>query len=132
MHVVSLSPTATEMLFAIGAGSQVTAVDDQSNYPANAPKTKLSGYQPNVEAIAGYNPDLVVVDDGAIVPQLTKLKINALAEPAATRLDDSYAQIEQLGAATGHPALAAALVKSMKTKIAKLQAQVPADATPLT
>ena len=42
------------MLFAIGAGSQVVAVDDQSNYPLSAPKTKLSGFQPNIEAIAGY------------------------------------------------------------------------------
>jgi len=52
-RIVSLSPTATEMLFAIGAGAQVIAVDDQSNYPANAPTTKLSGYHPNIEAIAG-------------------------------------------------------------------------------
>ena len=37
--IVSLSPTATETLFAIGAGTQVVAVDDQSNYPAEAPRT---------------------------------------------------------------------------------------------
>src|SRR5690242_12576136 len=60
LRIVSLSPTATEDLFAIGAGPQVIAVDDQSNYPANAPKTKLSGYTPNAEAIAAYKPDLVV------------------------------------------------------------------------
>ena len=59
-RIVSLSPTATEALFAIGAGNQVVAVDDQSDYPKNAPKTNLSGYTPNVEAIAGYKPDLVV------------------------------------------------------------------------
>ncbi len=59
-RIVSLSPTATEDLFAIGAGKQVIAVDNQSNYPANAPKTKLSGYTPNAEAIAAYKPDLVV------------------------------------------------------------------------
>ena len=52
-RIVSLSPTATETLFAIGAGSQVVAVDDQSDYPKSAPKTTLSGYTPNVEAIAG-------------------------------------------------------------------------------
>src|SRR3982074_923029 len=45
-RIVSLAATATEMLFAIDAGSDVVAVDDQSNYPANAPKTKLSGFQP--------------------------------------------------------------------------------------
>ena len=54
--IVSLSATATESLFAIGAGDQVLAVDDQSNYPAEAPVTDLSGFEPNVEAIAGYEP----------------------------------------------------------------------------
>ena len=51
-RIVSLSPTATETLFAIGAGAQVVAVDDQSDYPKQAPHTSLSGYTPNVEAIA--------------------------------------------------------------------------------
>src|SRR5688572_2691950 len=60
VRIVSLSPSATEDLFAIGAGPQVVAVDDQSNYPARAPRTELSGFTPNVEAIAGYRPDLVV------------------------------------------------------------------------
>ncbi len=64
-HIVSLSPTATEMLFAINAGKQVVAVDDQSNYPASAPITKLSGFQPNIEAITAYKPDLVVAAEDA-------------------------------------------------------------------
>ena len=68
-RIVSLSPTATEMLFAIGAGPQVKAVDDQSNYPPQAPHTKLSGYQPNAEAVAGYSPDLVVMSDASIAPR---------------------------------------------------------------
>ena len=74
-HIVSMSPTATEDLFAIGAGSQVVAVDSDSNYPANAPKTDLSAYKPNVEAIAKYRPDLVVISDDIdnIKAQLTKL-----------------------------------------------------------
>ena len=52
--IVSLSPTGTEMLFAIGAGDQVAAVDDQSNYPPEALQKPhdLSGLEPNVEAIA--------------------------------------------------------------------------------
>src|SRR5581483_7591294 len=62
-RIVSLSPTATEMLFAIGAGKQVVAVDDQSDYPKKAPHTKLSGIDVNVEAIARYNPALVVASD---------------------------------------------------------------------
>src|ERR671932_282332 len=59
-RIVSLSPTATEMLFAIGAGNQVVAVDDQSNYPAGAPTTKLSGYEPNAQALAVHDPDFAV------------------------------------------------------------------------
>jgi len=92
-RIVSLSPTATEMLFAIGAGSQVVAVDDQSNYPANAPTTKLSGFQPNIEAIAAYKPDLVVAadDTGSLVHGMTDLSVPTLIEPAAKNLDDSYA-----------------------------------------
>src|SRR5262245_21288893 len=45
-HIVSLSPTATEMLFAIGAGSQVVAVDDQSNYPPSAPPQSCQASSP--------------------------------------------------------------------------------------
>src|SRR5439155_23643930 len=50
-RIVSLSPTATEMLYAIGAGKQVVAVDDQSNYPASVPRTHLSGLKSSAEAI---------------------------------------------------------------------------------
>src|SRR6266566_8389654 len=105
-RIVSLSPTATEMLFAIGAGAQVAAVDDQSNYPASAPMTKLSGFQPNIEAIAAYAPDLVVASDdtAGLVHGIGALNIPILIEPAAKNMSDSYRQIEQLGAATGHGA----------------------------
>ena len=102
-RIVSLSPTATEMLFAIGAGDQVEAVDDQSNYPADAPVTDLSGFEPNVEAIASYEPDLVVyaTEPGDLGASLEGLGIPALQQDAAASLDDMYAQIEQLGMATG-------------------------------
>ena len=123
-RIVSMSPTATEMLFAIGAGSQVVAVDSNSNYPKEAPKTDLSAYQPNIEAIAGYKPDLVVYSDdpGELAAGLSKLGIPAMKEPAATRLDDTYAQIDQLGRATGHTAEAAKLVATMRAEIAKIVA----------
>ena len=132
-RIVSLSATATEMLFAIDAGGQVVAVDDQSTYPANAPKTKLSGYQPNVEAIAGYRPDLVVFanDTGDLAASLRRLAIPALALPAATRLDDSYAQIQQLGKATGHTAEAERLVTGMRREIQQIVADAKVD-RPLT
>ena len=123
--IVSLSPTATEMLFAVGAGSQVAAVDDQSNYPAQAPKTTLSGYKPNVEAIAAEEPDLVVASDdtNGLVAGLGKLKVPVLISPAATKLADSYTQIEQIGAATGHLGEAAAVVARMRKDITDLTTQ---------
>ena len=98
-RIVSLSPTATESLFAIGAGSQVVAVDDQSDYPADVPKTDLSGFNPNVEAIAAQNPDLVVVsnDTNNVVAGLGALKIAVLVEPAAATIEDTYKQIDELG-----------------------------------
>ncbi|HET7466878.1 MAG TPA: ABC transporter substrate-binding protein [Candidatus Dormibacteraeota bacterium] len=132
-RIVSLSPTATEMLFAIDAGPQVVAVDDQSNFPANAPMTKLSGFQPNVEAIVAYKPDLVVAadDTGGIVHALGQLSIATLIEPAAHNLEDSYAQIDQLGAATGHVPEAQALVKKMRAEIAKATSLVAKPSRPL-
>jgi iron complex transport system substrate-binding protein len=127
-RIVSLSPTATESLFAIQAGDQVVAVDDQSNYPAEAPHSKLSGYQPNVEAIAGYRPDLVVAafDPSGLVKGLRKLGIAVLLQSAATNLDEAYAQIEALGHATGHEPDANAVVTRMRDRIAKLVASASA------
>ena len=121
-RIVSLSPPATESLFAIGAGEQVVAVDDQSNYPAEAPHTKLSSYQPNVEAIATYNPDLVVIsyDPTDVVAGLKKLHIPVLMQEAPTDLDGAYAQIEELGQATGHAAEAQDVVADMQSRIGEI------------
>ncbi|MFT4864491.1 MAG: iron complex transport system substrate-binding protein, partial [Ilumatobacter sp.] len=62
-RVVSLSPTHTEIMFAIGAGDLLVAVDDFSNFPAEALElpNQLSGFEPNVEAIAAIEPDLVLI-----------------------------------------------------------------------
>jgi iron complex transport system substrate-binding protein len=121
-EIVSLSATATESLFAIGAGDQVIAVDDQSDYPADAPMTDLSGFEPNVEAIAGYEPDLVIAayDPGGLVDGLEKLDIPVLLQDAAPDLDAAYEQIETLGAATGNVEGAETVVDSMETEIAEL------------
>lgn len=133
VRIVSLSPTATEMLYAIGAGRQVVAVDSDSNYPASAPHTQLSGYQPNVEAIAGYRPDLVVAssDPGGLVRSLSALAIPVLIQPAAQRLADTYAQLHALGAATGHRGAARRVVARMRTQIARIVASVPRPHPPL-
>jgi iron complex transport system substrate-binding protein len=119
-RIVSLSPTTTEDLYAVGAGSQVVAVDNDSDYPAGVPKTTLSGLTPNIEAIAKYNPSLVVAsqNSGGLVAGMTKLGIPVLIEPAVATIDAAYAQIQQLGQATGHADKAATVVAGMKQQIA--------------
>lgn len=134
MRIVSLSPTHTETLFAIGAGPQVIAVDDQSNYPpeVEAVKTDLSGYQPNVEAIAAYEPDLVVSSgDDALTEQLEALGLTVWVGPSATTFDEAYAQIEQLGVATGHVGEAAELVGQLQADLEALAADLPTSEVPL-
>lgn len=132
-RIISLSATGTEDLFAVGAGKQVVAVDAYSTYPASAPRTKLSGYTPNVEAIAKYRPDLVVVSDDLhhIVSQLGKLHIPVLVEPAAANLNDAYAQISQLARATGHPQGATLVVATIRRQVAAIVRSVPRPSTPL-
>ena len=124
VRIVSLSPTATEDLFAIGAGEQVIAVDDQSNFPPEAPMTELSGFEPNVEAIAGYEPDLVVfaTEPGDLGSTLETLGVTALQLDAAPTLEVAYEQIEQLGLATGHTAESEALVDDMRSQVDELVA----------
>lgn len=133
VRIVSLSPTTTELLFAIGAGPQVVAVDDQSNYSPSAPMTKLSGFTPNVEAIVSYSPDLVVAadDTAGLVHGLAALNIPTLVQPAAKKLDDTYVQIDQLGNATGHLAEADALSKKMRADVEKILASVPKPSRPI-
>ncbi|MGH9117826.1 MAG: ABC transporter substrate-binding protein [Acidimicrobiales bacterium] len=132
--IVSMSATATEMLFAIGAGDQVVAVDSTSDYPTDVPTTDLSAFEPNVEAIAGYEPDLVVASDDIndLVAGLEALDIPVLLAPVAAVIDDTYTQIEQLGAATGHVGEAAELVGQMQTELDEIVADLPELTEPLT
>ncbi len=132
-RIVSLSPTATEMLFAIGAGAQVVAVDDQSNYPPEAPRTDLSGFTPNVEAIASKNPQLVVIaaDMGGLKKSLENLGVTVLLQTPASTLDDAYAQVTALGAATGHADGAAKVVTDMKAGVAAAVARAPKPTSPI-
>jgi iron complex transport system substrate-binding protein len=124
-RIVSLSPTATEMLFAIGAGDQVVAVDDQSDFPPGVPTTELSGYEPNVEAIASYEPDLVVATSDASLKSLADLEIPLLVTPAPNTIDDAYTQFEQLGVATEHDAEAAEEVARIGTEIEEIVGSLP-------
>jgi len=130
--IVSLSPTATEMLYAIGAGAQVKAVDEFSNYPPGAPMTKLDGLDPNVEAIASYKPDLVVVSDdtASLDEQLGALGIPVLYLPAVADLTEDYQQYAEIGEATGHAAGAGAEVARIRASITRIVKSVPKLAHP--
>jgi ABC-type Fe3+-hydroxamate transport system substrate-binding protein len=133
-NIVSMSPTATEMLFAIGAGEQVEAVDDYSNYPPEAPITDLSAFTPNAEAVAEYAPDLVVLsnDQNGIVDALDALSIPTLLLPAAESLEDTYEQLETLGKATGHAEEADEVATDVRDRIAAAVESVPADVEGMT
>lgn len=125
--VISLSSTATEMLFAIGAGEQVVAVDDQSNHPEEAPITDLSGFTPNVEAILSYEPDLVIVgfDPGGVVEALETADVPVVFFDAAMTLEDTYRQIEALGRGTGHLREARAVNQTIENGIEQAVANAP-------
>lgn len=117
--IVSLSSTSTEVLFAIGAGDEVVAVDRYSTHPPEAPEGDLDALEPNVEAIAAKDPDLVVLahDSKGIVASLQALDIPVLLHDAPTDLETVYEQIGHLGQATGHVEEAEDLAGNMETKI---------------
>ncbi len=126
-RIVSLSPTATEMLFAVGAGDQVIAVDNYSNFPAEAAELeKVDSFEPNVEAIAGLEPDLVIAtyDPGNLVEQLNALGIAVFFAGAVADLDGAYEQLEQIGALTGNLAAAQEIAAQMRADIDAIVASV--------
>lgn len=118
-RIVSLSPSATEILFAIGAGDQVIAADQFSTYPAEAPTTDLSGFDPNVEAIVAYEPDLVVIatDANDLVASLGELDIPVLAQEAPVDVEAGYDLVAGLGQATGQVDGTAELVATMRAEM---------------
>jgi iron complex transport system substrate-binding protein len=123
-RIVSLSPSATEDLYAIGAGKKVVAVDDNSNFPLGVPITKLSSFNPNAEAIAKYRPDLVIIQinstkGSAVAKQLRSLKIKVYVEKTPTNLSGLYSEISDLGRLTGHKREAASLIKRIKVERTK-------------
>jgi iron complex transport system substrate-binding protein len=136
--IVSLSPTATETLFAIGAGKQVQAVDDDSDFPTTGlPKKRINSLNPSVEAVIGIckattsdkspKPDLVVIsyDVNEIQQKLTAVGVKVLNQEPPTNVDGALAQIEQLGTLTGHVKSADKLAASIKATIAADIASVP-------
>ena len=133
-RVVSMTDASTEDLFAVGAGKQVVAADEYSTYPKAAPTTKLSAFDPNAEAIATYRPDLVVISDNIhhIASQLGALHIPVLLLPAPQNLNDAFAQMQDLGAVTGHSEQAGRLVRRLKHRVATIIRSVKRTKPPIT
>ena len=124
VRIISLSPSATEILFALNADDQVLAVDDNSNFPARVPKSDLSSFTPNVEAIAALDPDLVVLQINAtnaktVRDALTKIEIPVFVEPAAKNVNDTYKEIRLIGKIIDKEKAAKKLIAEMKSRIKK-------------
>lgn len=118
-RIVSCAPTPTEILFAVGAGSQVVGVDDYSDYPSAAQSLPTIGsYTLNLEAIIALQPDLIVSSDLVPLSQLEQLEDQGIPYFIfATRtLEAVYKDISMAGVITGHVAEAEALVSSLKER----------------
>ncbi|MEM9513911.1 MAG: helical backbone metal receptor [Actinomycetota bacterium] len=133
MAIVSLSPSLTEIVYAIGAGDQVIAVDGSSDFPEGTPMTDLSGFRPNVEAIAELQPDLVLLarDRDDIVATLDGLGIQVVLLTSADDLSDVERQIRVLGDVTGHPDEADVVATETSESVDDLLASLPEQDAPL-
>ena len=122
-RIISLSPSITEILFEIGSGNQVIAVDNLSNYPNEAPITDISAYDPNVEAISLLNPDLVILSYNIknLKAALKKIGIETSYLPAPLNFEDILDQIDYLGLQTGNEDKAKKLISKMKNRMKTLQ-----------
>jgi iron complex transport system substrate-binding protein len=119
-RIVSLSANATDIICAIGGGDQLVAVEQYANCPANSQaKPALDAFQPSLEAIAAYQPDLVYVstDAGSIVEALRGANVRVLYVALPTTLAGTLDQIQLFGQATGHAAEAASVVHGLQERI---------------
>jgi len=133
-RIVSLSPSVTETLFAVGAGKQVVAVDSASTFPPEAPKSELSGLTIDPEAIAARTPDLVIVNadlGGKLTEALGKTGVPTLVLPDARTLDAAYKQFSLVGKATGHQAEGDDLAQRTRADLDKIVADTARPPTPL-
>jgi iron complex transport system substrate-binding protein len=118
-RILCLSASATQMLYAIGAGGQVVGVDKYSTWPPNAPRTKFTGFESSAEDYLYLHPDLVIFafKEGTLVEQLAALHIRTLVLPPTTTLPGVYQQMSELGQVTGHEAQARAAERSLAAQV---------------
>ncbi|CAM4381154.1 ABC transporter substrate-binding protein [Paenibacillus tarimensis] len=119
-RVVSLVPSETEILYAIGASEQVAGVDDNSNYPKEvADKPRVGGMDTNIEAVAGLNPDLVIANgsmNGSAVEALRKMGVTVFASEPKT-IEETIAHIEQIGVIVNRQQEAQEVAEEMRTEL---------------
>lgn len=128
-RIVSLVPSVTETLFALGVGSQVVGVSQYCDYPPEAAKLPKVGdfIAPNLEAIVGLRPTLVVGINTASDQRQVRA-LNSLGIPVVMVNDDSVEEVERnittIGACVGRTAEAARLLASIKARIAAVTARL--------
>jgi iron complex transport system substrate-binding protein len=124
-RIVSLAPSLTEILFAIGAGSQVAGVTEFCDYPAEAQAKPKVGYsRPNLESIVSLQPDLIVAPQDFlqtdVIAKLEQLKIPVFVLQART-VEDIAAQITTLGRMLERPAVANDLAGQIRRRVGELR-----------
>jgi len=121
-RIISLAPSNTEILFALGLGDKVVGVTDFCNYPEEAKSIEQVGtyFDPNIEKIFSLSPDLVLAI--ADLPEDVIAKMEELGIPAPilnpADLEGILANIQLVGKATGAEKEAEALVSEMRGRIA--------------
>ena len=135
-RIVSLAPSDTEILYAIGAGAQVVGRDETSDYPTQVSSLPtVGGYSGfNTEAIVALHPDLVLaggINTPELVAALEKLGLTVYYLPNPATLDEMYTNLETVATLTGHAAETAALVDSLKKRVAAVDTRLlPLDSRP--
>ncbi len=122
-RIVSLAPSNTEILFALGAGQALVGRDDFSDYPAEAAQApSIGSLYPNVnaETVVALQPDLVLaagITNPDDVKKLADLGLTVYTTKKAASLDDIYNDILAIGALTGNSAAAETLVAGLKARV---------------
>lgn len=129
-RIVSMSPTHTETLFALGLGEFVVAVDSTSDFPAAAEavrRSDLNASSADVSTLLSLEPDVVIVGDDptGLAGRLSAEGIAVYSGPPADTLEDVYTQIEDIAGIVGRPELGADLTGSMRADVARIIESLP-------
>ncbi len=124
LRIVSLSKQLTEMVFALGKGHDIVAVDISSSYPDSAKLLKTVGYHRSLspESIIAMNPDLVIhsndIGPETVLPQITKAGLNVKAFGGANTIDSAKLLLKELGSFLGEEKKADSIIQKMTASIA--------------